>query len=389
MQVMAMVDTVFNNPNRGRGFSSRGTQSCTTVFEGHTTRNLVIDVQPFNQLCSRGGDCDHQHCGLNLSPTVTIDSTERLAAHQSFDNCMKSGLRIVDLCRDGTETSKHQAGMNQAAQGLGLESPRSSACIKHLARNTANQIFKCNLSNDFFGGRPTETKNKYLSQVGHTFTKRISWEVWGAYNDSSTEDEFVHKCLRAGTTIVRCLGNDHRRCKENSYVCSGPSDDIPKYMPNSQFFDFTARDIEELQQKVVNYRMSENRIRMQHSMMHTNRAESFNRHILKLVPKHKTWRRFYNERCMSAVHTDSVGILNATLELCHAVGAPLVDGSKALAGLRRVHNRTVYSNSACRIREHKARRKVLQHRTLWIKRNRRLSLGNGVHIIGSDDHNYC
>ena len=359
MQVGAMIDTVFNNPNRGRGFSSRGTQSCTTVFEGHTNRNLVIDVQPFNQLCSQCGDCDHQHCGLNLSDTVTIDSTERLAAYQSYESCLKSGMKIVDLCRDGTETSKHQAGMNQAAHELGLENPRSSACTKHLARNTANQIYKCNLSTEFFVGRPKETHNKYLSQVGYKLTKRTAWEVWGAYNASSTEDEFVEKSAAAGATVVRCLANDHSLCKENSYVCAGPSGDFPTFLPNSQYLNLTARDLLELQHKVVDYRMSENRIRMQHGMVNTNRAEAFNRHILKLVPKHKTWRRFYNTRCLSAVHTDSLGILNASLELCQAVSAPIAEGSKAIAELRRVDKRTQYARHVSQGVTRKVRRKDL------------------------------
>lgn len=384
MKLACTIDTNYNNPHKGRGYSSPGTQSCTTLFEAVTPAQMLLDTQPLSQQCSRiqaGFACDHSKndCGLNYSPLKTIDSTEKYAAGKSFEACHAADLKISELIHDGMETSKHQAGMNEAALTLECTCPDSKICLAHVSRNTAAQFYKCELSAQALCNMPRENVNKFRTSAGHSISKRLTLEEIGAKEKSRNENEFVNLCLRAGCTVVPCLAGDHSLCKVFSYVCNGEATDkIPSHLPYGQYLNLTDHDKNEIYRKMVQYRFTERRLHMQYPMMTTNRAESYNRSVLSYSPKHKNYSRFYKERCLSAAHTDAKGFLEAMLEFMHHAGVPIPLRSKAYKSLAKIHKRKQYDRSRARSVKSKQQRKDNIYKKAWMRKGRRLMIVDGA-----------
>ena len=180
--VPCQTDTLYNNPNHGRSYSSPGTQSVTPTMEGITHKKLIVSLTAINQLCSKNhNDCSHQNCGLNYSPQETIDSSERSASVANYNELINDGLQVQRLCHDGITGSSHLAGMRDAAQLLGIKPPDSSPCTIHLKRSGTRQMFKIKLSELALAGCPKELISKYNNSISHAIATRCAWEVIFAF----------------------------------------------------------------------------------------------------------------------------------------------------------------------------------------------------------------
>ena len=381
--VAAETDTVFNNPNHGRGFSAPGTQSTTCYIENETNEKLVIGVNSANQLCSGPSNCNHESCGMNFDPNASIASSEKKASHDLFMEVHDADIQICELAHDGINASTHQAGANQAAHEAGIEHPDSCSCTTHMSHGQKQQTYKCDLAcND----KPRETRIKYIGAIALSLKKRVHLEMIFAFKKAKSDEEFIGLCQRSRSTIIKCFHGDHSECTQNSLVCKGPTDKAPTHLPNSMYLYFNQAERERLYQKVILYRMSDQRLQLQKRMRHTNTSESFNRSILKLNPKHKTYRKYYNVRAMSAVQTNAQGIANAVLHLAEAAGIPLTKQGWAAHRLRRKQKRVVYQKDRARSLIQKSRRKHLRLKLSWVKGHRRLNLQDGP--IVRDHMNY-
>ena len=181
----------------------------------------------------------------------------------------------------------------------------------------------------------------------------------------------------------------HILCSEFSLVCDGKERLWPfkNDLPSKQYLKLTLEDQHQLYTGLIEHRMSKDRLYLQRYMDNTNRVESYHRSTLKLIPKHKTYRKHYVARCFSSAHTDSVGILQAITDLTLRAGAGIADdgpGQKILQNMKKVmERRAAYSQ----VLTYRSRRKKLRFRRSWVKFHRRLSLVDGANAAG-DDHRY-
>jgi hypothetical protein len=384
--IKAQTDTAFNNPLRGCGFSSPGTQSITPTMEDETTKHMLISVQAFNQQCTIGPTCDHSKCGLNLPTNESIDSTERQAARSAFNENISANIQIADLCHDGVTSSRHQAGMNDAAVELGLQIPSSTPCRVHLSRKTSQKIFDCDFSDSVYCNRPKEQHNRFKSALGHAISDRCSLELKLAHEKCPDSMEpFLKQCKRAKLNIMDCFCNDHSECGNSSLVCNGVPDKVPAHLPNRQYLNLSDSDKSEIYNKVIQHKLGPVVTMQQRDLRHTNRAESYHRSTFKLVPKYKTYRRNFIPRCLSAAQTDSVGIMNAVIQLGSATKAPLSAGGKAEGILKNINHRQEYGKNYARTVTFKQRRRKLKMRQAWLKAYRHLSFITG---FTTKDHDY-
>ena len=304
--VSCQMDTCYNNPPKGRGFSSPGTQSVTPTIENITKKGLIIGLSADNQLCSKGEGCDHVNCGLNYPSENSIASSERDSAYRSYHENMKDHIEIHELCHDGITGSSHQAGIQDAAVELNKNVPSSVPCVVHMGRGTSQQIYKCNLSEHCLQGRPRESVSKFKSSLGVALNRRCTMELRKARQLYRNNDQkFFSQVQAAKHSILPCFQNDHNLCKLHSLVCKGSLSSHPRHLPNMQYLKLTDQDINEISQKVIEYRLSAVRVKLQKDLLHTNRVETYHRSTLKLCPKYKTYSRHYVHRCFSSVHTDS------------------------------------------------------------------------------------
>jgi hypothetical protein len=155
---------------------------------------------------------------------------------------------------------------------------------------------------------------------------------------------------------------------------------------NKIFIKPTSQDKKKHVQTIVDYKLSRERVVQQKNMRNTNRVEAFHRKTLKLLPKDKTYRRHYESRCFSAVHTHSVGITEAVLQLHKYTGASLTPGSRAIISLLKLEKRLKYQQKYAKSWAVRMRRKQLKKKQIWVKANRNLSLSDGVR--NQKDHNY-
>ena len=374
------TDTLFNNPPKGRVYSSPGTQSVTPTMEKVTNRKLIISISPYNQLCSKHNNlCDHTQCGLNYSADETIDSTERKSAKRNYEEMFEDNIQVKRLCHDGITGSRHLAGMRDASEKYGVEPPNSSPCTAHLKRNTTKQMAKVRLSEQALNGCPRVSQIKYKNAIAHHFANRASWEVTLAFKKFGHDGNiFVAHNLNSKTSIVPCSMGHHDLCKKYSLVCNGENKPFPKQLPGKQYLKLTQNDQDQINKYLIDYRMSSERLKLQQYLEHTNRVESYHRSTLKLCPKHKTYRRNYVPRCHSAAHTDSKGILEAMMELADSVGVSISSGGKGHAILKKMHKKIEYLRMIRCTVQHKRRVRLLRIKKAWLRAHRCLSLVSTV-----------
>ena len=383
--VPAQTDTVYNNPIRGHGYSSPGTQSVTAVMENVTRDKRIIAIQAFNQLCSKNNiGCKHteKECGRNYEPTETIDSTERIASQKNYESLVESGIRVLRLCHDSVQSSRHLRGMRDVAERLGQPAPVSSPCTAHMKRNTTKQVHKIKFSPEAMQGCPKDQQIKRATAIGCWFSDRISVEMILAFvKYGANTEKFVAHGMHARTAIIPCAMGFHGLCQKYSLICKQDA----MGLPGNQYLKLTINDQTQIWQFIIQYRMSEERLRLQQFMETTNRAESYNRTTLTTCPKSKTFRRNYVTRALSAAHTDSVGILDAMMEVTHRAGAPITVGGRAHAMLTKLQKRDDYQKKRRRTLTHKKRVQKLRFGRAWMKAFRKHSLKSGVE---TPDHSY-
>lgn len=378
VQVPAQSDTVYNNRPHGIGYSSPGTQSATTVMEGITTQKLIIALRAFNQLCSNGGsDCNHTSCGRNYPQEKTIDSTERQASVENYMELIESGIQVTRLCHDGIQGSHHLAGMRDGAASCGVTAPESSPCIVHLKRNNAKQVFKFNLSSQALGDCPRDQVNKKRNVIGNWFADRISLELKLAHEVADGDhNKFVSVGLEVSSCIIPCSMGVHSLCDKFSRVCT----EDKRCKPGATYLMLTLRDQELIFHHLVKYRMSQERLSLQKFMSETNRAESFNRSILKMCPKEKTYAKYFTPRCLSAVHTDTKGVSESVMEQCGRLGAPITPGGRAHKGLQQLQTARDKWRRLRKTFQHKRRVRALRKKRSWLRAFRRLNIESAVDV---------
>ena len=76
-------------------------------------------------------------------------------------------------------------------------------------------------------------------------------------------------------------------------------------------------------------------------LLTTQKCEAVNRAISSTVPKNVTFSRNYDARVHAAVHAVNVGISEALVSECHAVGSPITPGTRVSRHLLQIQKNQI------------------------------------------------
>ncbi len=123
--------------------------------------------------------------------------------------------------------------------------------------------------------------------------------------------------------IIRYPRRFHKGCRCHSLVCVAQRREgmkVPPGLPNRSYVNLTASE-EALINKVMDNKLGKTAVLRQRYNLTTNRCESTHLTVLKSVPKSRVYRRNFQGRANSAIHTSSVGLVESILRANSSFGA--------------------------------------------------------------------
>lgn len=379
-EVSAQIDTSYSSPPKGRAMSQPANQCLTPMLENHTKKKMLIGLTCISKLCPLGNQCNRQHegCGLNWEPSKPISNSETEAGRQMYLENLKSGIKIKEIVHDGVMPNSHARGMADAARQCHQEVPESQLCTIHLSRGLKRKAFSVKLSTELTGKDP-KIKSEFIRKLALAIDKRCTCELVEAKKKFARNPEkFALFMESARLNILQCYTGNHTNCKVCSLACKHYSNPqmLPTYLPHSQYLVLNDADYNELQ-KIVDYKISPERVKSQRNLRHTNKVEAFHLRCLKATPKSKTCKRHYTARNNSAAHNASIGIGNSIIKFNEHTGSHLKSGGKAITTLNRITKRIIYFAQRQQTMKFKRSRKQHRERKLKAQRISRLSTSDG------------
>lgn len=373
--LMCMTDTMYNNPPKGRYMYQPGTQCVTPLLECETSKNLVVSLTSFSQLCTKGPRCNliHENCTANYPVEQSLAAAESRALQNNLRQAEARGLKFTAVVSDGADT--------KTTSKLGVEKLN---CIVHMSRAQRRRISKLHLSNYIVGSPEAEKHQKFKQCLSRAISYRCTMILVAARKKFPRNDHaFLGAVRREKDIILNCFSGDHKECVKCSIVCRGSKKTLIDYLPHRQPLRLISLD-RTILQKQIDFRLNETAAFRQRSLCSTNKAESLHLRCLKLNPKSKTYKKNYSYRNHSAIHSDSVGSVPSLLKLLQTKNVfPSLNTT-----FRKIQIREKYHALRQKSAQFKIQRKIMRKSKGKLKRMRQAMTIHGTNIPVSDEHSY-
>lgn len=353
--MLFVTDTSYNNPPKGRTCTQPGTQSFTPLIECLSKKQLTLAATAVNTHCTCDSQCNHTNCSKNYPANKPISQSEVYAGRKNLEACERDGILPDGICCDGTSlTVKGAQAVHARVEKLD--------CMVHVSRGQRRKVFSVNLA---LGGSTAKQKElKHL--LCKDIPRRCTLELCRARQKFGQGQIFAEKLELVRKSIVNCLAGDHTECVNVSQVCKGPDEPAKWFHGNP--LALTQASKAELQ-KVVDHKLSKDRVWRQRYGLNTNKAESLHNRVYHVTPKSKLYRRNYGHRASSAVHTDSVGVANSLLAFNEETKSSLQHGSTSIRRIKILQSRMEYFKTyqngyMFRVRRREAKLKKLKLKQL-------------------------
>jgi hypothetical protein len=382
------IDTSYASAPKGRAMYQPGHQSITPLLENETKNKMLIGLISKSQHCScnPGTNPEHKGCTANLPQLVPMCRSEVCSAEEHYKRCMDDGLIISEVTHDGIDNSSHMKGMRNAANMFQQQPPESYMCTIHLSRGLKRKAFNITISQRMVGTTNADDRRRFITQLGMAVDQRCTAELFLAKKKFSGNNIkytlFMEVCRK---NIIDCLSGSHTGCNKYSLACTRS----PKSLPSHQYLQMDQKDRSEVQ-KLIDYKLSAEKVWAQRKLRNTNAVEAFHLRMLKVTPKTKTCRRNYSARNHSAAHNASVGIGNSLIEINEGTSSALTKGGPAIKVFQQIEDRSKYFRARQASTNFRIQRRNLRLRKLKLKKLQTLSLQEGP-LPGeiSNEHSYC
>lgn len=370
---ICQTDTSYNNSPKGRAFSQPGTQSFTPLIECVTKKKLTIASTAMNTHCTKGGNCKHTDCSRNYDPQEPIGNSEVKAGRLNLEECTENNMCPDAITSDGTSLAVR--GANALRTHL-----EKLDCTVHVTRGQRRAIYR--LQGQEFQRQLGNLKIKNI--LARDVPNRCALELRRARAKYINNEEFYNQMELSRQCIVPCITGDHELCEKWSLVCSGKSCPMKWTWGNPLMLSAASR---EEMQNVINYKLSTEKVKRQRYGLNTNKAESLHNRVYHVMPKSRCYRKNYSHRTHSAVHSDSVGIVESLLKFNEKTGSKLSNGTVSIKRLATIQKKIKYFETYQDAFRFRIRRRQIQFRKIKLKQNR--DAIHGPEDDSTPDHSYC
>lgn len=351
--IRAEGDARYNNSmfsGVGRTPFQAATQVTYTMCENVTTRKKIVSVYCGNKLCKQGEvlrrrgiqvTCpNHDNCTANL-PADTNIGDEKKWAGECIDEMRtdSSPLSVSYLTTDGDSSASLGA---VEKQGKPIENLKD---LRHFFESQRKQICKAAFSATMFLGRTKVDRESMKKRFAQDLKLRCRTEYENGYQHfGGDQQKMVRAMSYAADAIISCYKGDcGKPCQRHSFACRGLKKNKWKSSVLPKDFSVHMNDSDEqLLRDCINLTLGPKNLCRIKFHTSTQKCESVNRAYLKTNAKCITYSRNFEPRIHRVVHGINEGHGNSTLQLCEAVGAPVVKGSRAAHHLKQQQNRQNY-----------------------------------------------
>lgn len=366
--IPAEADATYNNrlfSGSGSTPFQAGTQVTFLVAEGLTPSKKIVATRTYSKLCTcviNDSKPDHtEECTANLDYDRSIGH-EGSYLRDAISDVNEHGVQIGDLTLDGDSSSRAAA---QSITQPGGASINPQYCTKHLTRLMQKNIRKTQFSKCMFKGRNKSIKDKAHTRFSHDISHRVSAEYNALHRSTKGSFEDMSKKLPGITdAIIDCYRGSCIRCSEHSYLCNEDSpwvrpfiDTDPQYKGRREFVSPSAEDLTKLR-ALIGMRLGPAALTKTITNTNQNKCEAANRGVKKAVPSHLTFRRNYEGRVHSAVHSMNNGPGTSTALLCREMGCPVSGKSTVMRNLIKLDATKIYNSKRKRSTGYKLSRRT-------------------------------
>lgn len=325
----AQSDGTYNNrlnSGVGKAPGQPATQATYLTAEDVSSRKFIIHIGTHNKLCR---SCpDGQHGGPSCTQTWPED--EPIGNEGQFILNMIQDLNEQDtfiniLTLDGDSTAMREA--ENAVQSNPDIKIKCQRCTKHLGQRMRMAVKNAIFSNNMF---PSNTKQKraYMqSRFALDIIARSQAEAKCMSEAFKGDPESLRsRATYMCDTIIKCYQGDCSECHKYSFCC------LPQQPWNRPFLStlkvdkaFISPNTEDVckLRECLDKRFSRSNILKCYMNRNQNKCEGCNRAIIKAIPKHLTFSRWYPGRVSAAVHSVNNYPGVSLLKLCKAMKVPL------------------------------------------------------------------
>ena len=405
------MDSRYSNPIYSGGGNTPfqpATQVTQLVVENSTSKKKVIAVNNKSKLC--------QTCALLKSGTTVTsgmgpdchDCTASLTQEESIGNERQwARENILDLSKDNItcnivttdpDSSAFKAAEDLYLAGETVSPPTHQLDTRHVTSNQRKHIKDINFSKLMFGCNTQAERNYRQGRFSKDLGSRCQAEHQGAMIHYSGDIGKVSKqMIHIRDAIVSCYCGHHKPCRRYSFACRGTERN--NWVLNSKFLNKSVKfsglkptkcDKEKLI-KVIDYRLGPLMLKNTKHLLTTQKCEAVNRAISSTVPRNMTFSRNYSARVHAAVHSVNVGIGEALISECHAVGAPITHGTRVTRQLLKMQEDDAKFKLSKKSKKSKLHRHMKCKRLFQLHENKEKTsdIYKKDVCMPHTDHSYC
>lgn len=379
----AEVDGSYNH-RTGTSSEITPTQSATQatylVVENNSKEKKVINCRTYSRLCA----CDVQekhgphrkHCRSNLLANAVIGN-EKLYLAESLKDLYEEEFNLGFLTLDGDSSARSL--VNSLEQPDATTECQVLYCTRHLSRVFTKKVKEANFSDQMFPGRLKVEKTASQKLFALDIAKRTQAEfncIFSQHGNSVLQ--MINKASFMPDAIIDCYrGQCSKTCWKSSLVCKKDKPWTRTYLKTTlegqqakAFINPNEDDIAKLRE-LLQLRFGRKAVLATQKNSTQNKCEAVNRGLTKSAPKCLTFKRNYDGRIHSAVHSVNNSPGASTVMLAEELAAPYPPKSAAVKALLKIDEERSYHQQLKKSPKAMTARKLRRERNFEIcfKRN--------------------
>ena len=235
VDIVALSDTCYNNPIKGRSFYQPGTQAWCPLICGEPGLEMPVAFNTRSKLCScveghHGADCQRNYPVERPMGNVEFEFGKMMGEDMTTSD---TRLLVRELVTDGD--SHTLKGMLPAMTTNGKTTTKGD-CTRHLTKTIGRNISRANLSDMGLGGTTILIRNQNKRMVASFIEKRCSWEFRKAHAKCRGDiDRLKKMCANIQRGIIACVTGETDICRRLSLVCAAHrKKENPKVITNQE-----------------------------------------------------------------------------------------------------------------------------------------------------------
>ena len=339
-EVHISVDSMYNNRITSDGTTpfQPGTQRISSVAECNSPQKKIIHVDITNKICKEGSisliggkpiQCpNHEGCTADV-PLDSAIGDESQSLKRASQVLKKENVNVSTVTTDG------DSSMRKTISACFGESVSHKIDPRHFSRSFKSAIQKQTFSSQAFKGTK-DAKQKTQNKLATDLQYRVDSELSAAYaslrtaktqtyvDESAKVDQLYYLLQNTHHAIIKCVtGKCGELCSQFSYVCDGSRDKswskVKGKLLDSEVL-LSADDEEKLEKIIISKRLGKDALKKVSLDGSTQKNESFNRSVIKTVPKSTTFTRTLKGRALRPVLTLNLGLVNTIHRILGQVG---------------------------------------------------------------------